>query len=99
MRLHTLQHLVEGQRVVADADARGAVDRVGDRRAGAADAELAEALALERVRLVVELGQEHRVHRRNVGVDRHVYSARSWLTKWPKRGSMTTSSVSAAPTP
>ena len=38
--------LVEGNRVAADSHAAGIVDRIGDRGAGAADAQLANALRL-----------------------------------------------------
>src|SRR5690349_16485224 len=53
--------LVQGERIVAHPHAAGVVDRVGDRRAGAADPELADPLRLQGVGLVVQLRQEHRL--------------------------------------
>jgi len=39
---------------------------------GAAHAELAEALRFQRVRFVVEIGQEHRIDVHDIGVSRHM---------------------------
>src|SRR5260370_14722971 len=73
-RLHrqTGKQLVEGDRIVPDPRATGVVDRIRDRGAGAPDAEFADALALERIGLVVELGEKNGIDGWNIGMHRHV---------------------------
>ena len=71
------KHLVQGNRVVPDPRTAGVVDRVGERRAGPADSQFADALAFQRIGLVVELGKENRVNFGNIGMNRNVVLGRS----------------------
>ena len=67
-----VEELVERDRIVAHAHAGGVVDRVGDGRADAADAELGDALGLHRRGHRVGLVEEDHLLVRDVGMDRHL---------------------------
>src|SRR5439155_21997018 len=57
----TSEYLVERDRKVPDPRAARVIDCIGDRGSGAADSELADSLALQRIGSLVELGKEHRL--------------------------------------
>src|SRR5579859_5348329 len=66
------QHLVESHRIVAHPDPARVVDRVDQRRTGPADAQFADALALQRIGLVIEFREEDRVELADIGMDWNV---------------------------
>src|SRR5207248_2068227 len=65
------QYLVEGDRKVANPDARGVINRIGDRRGDAGRADLADAFHAEWVHKRVFLVDEDDVDVGYVGVHRH----------------------------
>jgi len=66
------QHLVQRYWVIAQPHAAGVVDRVGHRRTGATNAQLADVLDIQRIRLVIDLGQKMNFDGWNVDVRRNV---------------------------
>jgi hypothetical protein len=71
-RLERSEKLVRGGGEVADPGAGRIVDGVDDRGAGAANSQLADALAAERAAMGIVLVHEHDVHLADVGIDRDV---------------------------
>ena len=93
------QELVQGDGQVSDADAGGVVDGVGDGRGGADDADLADPLGAHRVDVRVLLVEPGTSIEPTSALVAMWYSAKSWLTTCPNRGSSTLSSCSAIESP
>ena len=74
------QQLIERDRQIADADAGGVIDGVGDGRGGADDADLANALHAYGVDVGVVLVDPGHVDLPTSALVAMWYSAKSWLT-------------------